>query len=287
MTHPQRGILYPARLPQFSRLPAAEELKDLVRWFWIPEWSLEAGRSSRQRLIAFPACNLVVESRSTGGLNTGVEGPTAADGLVEFSGPTTKTSFRDLSGKGWAVGALLKPAGAAFFAGRTQPPSKLAALQNSSLYLNEPKLWASVTNVMTGSGADGKKSSNYRENAVAAFQAFLMSNTGPPSGEALLANRLSELIENDKQVIKVEDAAAKLNISTRTVQRLAQRYVGLSASAMIRRRRLQEAAETIRLEPKTDLSALAAELGYFDHAHLSHDFQRILGISPSAYRRAL
>ena len=82
-----------------------------------------------------------------------------------------------------------------------------------------------------------------------------------------------------------EDAAARLAISVRTLQRLTARYVGLPPTAMIRRRRLQEAAERVRLDSTIDLATLAAELGYADHSHLTKDFQRVLAMAPSEYRR--
>src|SRR5690349_17674242 len=75
------GVLYPARLPTFARLPPPDVVAGLVRWFWIPEWQIPPGRSSRQHLIAFPACNLVVEP-----------------GGVGLAGPTTRGSYRDLTG---------------------------------------------------------------------------------------------------------------------------------------------------------------------------------------------
>ena len=100
-----RGILYPARLPSFHRLPAPAPVADLVQWFWIPEWNIEPGRTSRQHLIAYPGSNLVVQS----------------DGVV-CSGPATKAAHRDLAGRGWAVGALLRPAAVPLF---TDDPSGL------------------------------------------------------------------------------------------------------------------------------------------------------------------
>ena len=51
--------------------------------------------------------------------------------------------------------------------------------------------------------------------------------------------------------------------------------------------RLQEAAERVRTHPDVDLAAVAAEFGYADQAHLAHDFRRVLGITPSSYRRDL
>ena len=87
-----RGILYPRRLPTFHREPAPTGLEDLIRWLWIPRWSLPEGFVSRQEILPFPASNLVVEP----------------DG-VTLAGPATRVSHRDLSGSGWAVGALLRP----------------------------------------------------------------------------------------------------------------------------------------------------------------------------------
>jgi AraC-like DNA-binding protein len=54
---------------------------------------------------------------------------------------------------------------------------------------------------------------------------------------------------------------------------------------MIRRRRLQEAAERVRAGQDTNLSAVAADLGYADHAHLANEFRSVLGFTLSAYRR--
>ncbi len=53
---------------------------------------------------------------------------------------------------------------------------------------------------------------------------------------------------------------------------------------MIRRRRLQEAAERLRTNPDADLATVAAEFGYADQAHLSRDFRAVLGLTPSSYR---
>jgi AraC-like DNA-binding protein len=55
---------------------------------------------------------------------------------------------------------------------------------------------------------------------------------------------------------------------------------------MIRRRRLQEAAQQLRIDPRTSLAELAAQLGYADQAHLTADFRAVLGFTPSAYRSA-
>ena len=62
-------------------MPAPNEIAHLVRWFWIPEWDIEPGRTSRQQVLAYPASNLVIQE----------------DG-AELVGPTTRLSYRDLAG---------------------------------------------------------------------------------------------------------------------------------------------------------------------------------------------
>src|SRR5699024_2385478 len=93
----ERGILFPSGLPTFHRVPAPQELAHLVRWFWIPEWQLSPGETSRQEILPFPACNLTVQ-------------PPHVGPEVGLTGPATRVLHRELRGRGWAVGALLRPA---------------------------------------------------------------------------------------------------------------------------------------------------------------------------------
>jgi AraC-like DNA-binding protein len=257
MTGDTRGVLYPAAAPTFHRLPAPDRVAALVRWFWIPQWDIAPGRVSRQEVLAFPACNLVVE-------------PT----LVGLAGPTTRRSHRDLSGSGWSVGALLRPAAVPHV---TADP---AALRDRYQALDLPELHRAVTAAMTAEGAGDRR----RAGAVDAFADWLVASLPPPGADGLLANALAELVDGDPTVLQVGDAAFRLGVSARTLQRLARRHVGLSPAAMIRRRRLQEAAERLRTDPDADLATVAAELGYADQAHLCRDFRAVLGFTPSSYR---
>ncbi|MGC4765091.1 helix-turn-helix domain-containing protein [Micromonospora sp. DT46] len=253
-----RGVLYPARLPTFDRLPPPDAVRQLVRWFWIPEWQIQPGRSSRQHLIAFPACNLVVEPDAVG-----------------ISGPTTGSSHRDLTGTGWAVGALLRPAAVPHLV------ADPAALRDRYEAVDLPDLHARVHREMTG---PGDRRTRHRR-AVDAFAGWLSEAIPPPNDEALLANAMAEAIDTDPAIRTVEDAAVRVRLSTRSLQRLAARYVGLPPSTMIRRRRLQEAAERLRTDPDTTLAAVAADLGYSDHAHLANEFRSVLGLSLNSYRQ--
>ncbi len=240
-------------MPEFRRIRPPQGAVDLVEWFWIPEWDIERGRSSRQHVVAYPALNLVV-------------GPEA----VELTGATTRAGFRDLTGRGWAVGALLRPAAVCALVGN---PS---ALVDTSETVDAPELQDAVTRAMRGE--------ERHAGAVAAVSAWLVRRVGPLTPVAVQANEMADLLMTDATILRAEDAAARLRMSLRTLQRMTHRHVGLPPAAMIRRRRLQEAAQRIRDDPGADLARIAAELGYADHSHLTNDFRAVLGVSPRAYR---
>lgn len=84
--HDGRGVLYPARLPDFQRILPTEQLRQYVSWYWFSRWDIAPGRISRQQLLPFPQMNLVVQL-----------------GGVTISGPSSGASHRDLRGAGWAV----------------------------------------------------------------------------------------------------------------------------------------------------------------------------------------
>lgn len=264
------GVLYPARLPEFHRLPPSGAAVDLVGWFWIPEWDIGPGRSSRQHVVGYPALNLVVEGGVESGVGSGIE-QAGARRTVTLSGATTRASHRDLRGTGWAVGALLRPAAVAAL---THAPADLV---DAEVEIGAPELAREVAAAM--SSGEGN-----RERAVAVLSDWLVRRVGEIDASARQANRLVDLLMSEDGADSVEEVAARLAVSMRTLQRVAHRYIGVPPAAMIRRRRLQRAAESLRQDPAIDLADLAASLGYADHAHLTRDFRRTLGIVPRTYR---
>lgn len=247
--------MYPDRLPVFHRFAAEGEAADLASWFWTSQWSLEPGSCSRQELLAFPACNLVVETDRVG-----------------LSGPSTRASHRDLVGVGWAVAALLRPAAVPGF---TADPT---TLRDQYVELSEPELHRAVA---LSIGSDGP------EAAVGVLSRWLLGRAGAMSADAQMANEMARVIGTDAAVRTLADVCDRLAVSERTLHRLARRHVGLTPAVMIRRRRLQEAAERVRTDPDADLASIAAELGYADQAHLAREFRQMLGFTASDYRREL
>lgn len=255
MTDDWRGILYPERLPTFHRRPAPGRLAELARWFWIPRWDLPAGHTSRQSVLSFPACNLVVQPAG-----------------VTIAGPTTVCSHRDLRGTGWAVGASLRPAGVAVLG--LIP----AELRDAEVPFDAPDLRHAVTDAMAGSDEAAAN-----DVAARAFGDWL-AGLPAPTERGRLANAMEERVAGDRGMTRVAQLAAAMKLSERQLQRLARDHVGLPPLAVIRRYRLQEAAQRLRDHPEVTVAEVAADLGYADQAHLAADFRTVLGLRAGEYR---
>lgn len=249
-----RGVLFPSKLTEFKRFPAPRGAVGLVQWFWVPEWDLEPGVVSRQLIVSYPALNLVVEPQG-----------------VLLVGATTRVGERELRDTGWAVGALLKPAAVPALT------SDARSLVDTELTFDAPDLHARVVTAMAGGG-------NRHENAVQVFARWLRARAAVVPPAARHANGLVEVLIEEGGANTPAEAAARLSVSTRTLERMTHRYIGLPPAAIIRRRRLQEAAQAVREKPELTLSVIAADLGYTDHAHLTADFRSVLGFTPSGYR---
>ena len=209
-------------------------------------------------MLPFPASNLVVET----------------DGVF-LVGPATGGTHRDLRGTGWAVGALLRPA--AMPALITDPRS----IRDVEIAVDMRHLHETVASAMTDSAE-----ATATRNAAHAFATWATVNLPFPDQDGLLVNTMEDLIATDRSIVRVEQVAEHLGLSIRHVQRLARRYVGVPPLAIIRRYRLQEAAQRLRNNPSAFVADIAHELGYADHAHLCADFRGVLGFTPRAYQQS-
>ena len=292
-----RGHLTPGPHATVVRLPAPDDVAHLVRQLWIPEWDLPAGERAEQLVLGYPASNVVVEP----------------DG-VALHGPTSRASTRVLTGRGWAVGALLRPAGVLLF---TEHP---ADLLDGSAPVSAPGLRSAVAEAMAGVGPAGRRARpadplggtesvsapglraaaagavagadpagrHLRAASLLADHVRTLAAGVPPSAarDGALANRMVDLLEAGTVARSPAALARQLHVSERSLQRLAARFVGMPPQLLLRRRRLQEAAERMRADPAADLGALAAELGFADQSHLTREFRSVLGATPRGYGRA-
>jgi len=85
--------------------------------------------------------------------------------------------------------------------------------------------------------------------------------------------------------VRIADVARESGMSRERFSRAFRREFGLSPKTFARLRRFARTLRIRRQEPSLTGAALAAQCGYFDQAHMIHDFQEFSGSPPSSLWR--
>jgi AraC-like DNA-binding protein len=85
---------------------------------------------------------------------------------------------------------------------------------------------------------------------------------------------------------RVHRVTEKIGMSQRRVAQLFHEQVGVSPKTFHRVRRFQHTLARLHGVRQVDWADLSVACGYYDQAHLSRDFRRIAGMTPSAYLAA-
>jgi AraC-like DNA-binding protein len=235
-------------------------LLDLVRNVWVVRWDVP--RPLVQRVLNYPALNVVTEAGPQ------VDGPHHT-GLY---GPTPRVSTRTLDDAGWAVGVLFRPAATPLLTDLAERD----LLGADVVYSHSP-----AQAIATHMADDGD-----RESLATILTGWLAPLADRVDDAGRLANRASELAEHDPEILTAAALADAVHASPRTVERVVRRHTGFTPKQLIECRRMQTAATRLYLEPDTELTVLAADLGFADQAHLTRRYRSIIGETPSATREA-
>ena len=85
-------------------------------------------------------------------------------------------------------------------------------------------------------------------------------------------------------IVNVKDLAKSHHISLRQLERRFKNYIGLTVKEFSSIVRFDNAKKSIASFTKTSLSEIAFNTGFFDHSHMTNEFQRISGENPSHFR---
>ena len=81
----------------------------------------------------------------------------------------------------------------------------------------------------------------------------------------------------------VRQLAARLGLGERQLERELDRHVGLRPKMLLRIARFQRALSVARADETLSWSAVAARAGYYDQAHLTHEFRRFAACTPAEF----
>ena len=259
-----RGPLLPTGTgwAHVERINPGPRLSELVGHYWVARWEIPAGARHEQRILTYPACNLVIEN-----------------GVGTLYGPVSRLSTKRLSGSASALGVLLRPA-----AGALLSPRPIHEIVDSSLPEGEFGLDCAVP-IDTALHAGGTPEQQQAA-AIGHFEKWLLARLPDGADEdGLLVNRICRDIESTPGLQRVQQLTERWQIGERRLQRLVRSRLGLTPKWLLQRHRLQEAAALIGRGMGPDLSHVAYALGYADQAHFTRDFAAVTGMSPGEYMR--
>lgn len=104
------------------------------------------------------------------------------------------------------------------------------------------------------------------------------------SGHARLDHRVAEALDCLAET-GVAQAARRLGVTPRTLQRLLRTATGQEPAAWAQLARVRRAGRAVAAAHDAQLADLAADHGYADQSHMTRAFRRWLGITPAGLRR--
>jgi AraC-like DNA-binding protein len=255
-----KGVLAPAQARKMFRMERylpPPELAAFLDHFWIVEWDLGDRPPHVQRTLPYPCVHVVFDSAQSG-----------------IWGVPTGAFDYELKGAG-------KVCGLRFRAGAFRPLLKrpLHTITDQVLALSAIFPWddAAAQRAVLDTADDA--------GMMAAATRLLAPLLPAPDGQAERIGAILKMVETTPGLTQVEDLAAAAGLGVRSLQQLFSEYVGVSPKWVIRRFRLHEAADRLANGIDPDLAALAQRLGYFDQAHFTSDFRKLVGQTPAHYRQ--
>jgi AraC-like DNA-binding protein len=240
---------------QLDRVPASPDLADLVERHWLVSWELPPGRRASVTLLPHPCVNLVFDR-----------------GVVAVAGVGSERFTYVYEGTGRVFGVKFRPGAFRPFLG-----GPVSALTDQT----RPLWWSDAADLARDLGAAPDLSA-----LVTVAERYLRAHWPAPDPEVAEIGRIVHALLHDRTVTRVDEVCARFGVSPRTLQRMFQRYVGVSPKWVLRRYRLHEAAARLAEGTAGSWAEVAAELGYFDQPHFIRDFTRAVGMTPVAYADA-
>jgi len=262
--HSIRGIVHAAAGKNkfsLSRFEPGPLLHPFVEHYWSVRYDLPPGITHTQTVLSFPSVHLAFEHDDDGR-------------RALIYGIPKRPFVRKLRGSGRVLGVKFRAGG--FFPFWQKDISQLTGttVDAAQLFGSEADRWSRLV-------LDAEDAAAMARQAEDALLTRLPSR----DVQSELAHRIVQEAMRDRDIIKVEQLVERTGMSIRQLQRLFRKYVGVSPKWVIKRFRLQEAAERIEREASTSWAELAMQLGYFDQAHFIKDFKSVLGVSPAAYKK--
>jgi len=254
-----KGVVAPALAAskfRMARYLPPPDLAPFIEHAWIVEWDLRGQPPFVQRTLPYPSVHLAFDH-----VRTGVFGVTT--GAFDYT----------LTEAGKVCGLKFRPGGFRGFLGHA-----LHTITDQVLPLSAVFPWDDAAAQALVLDAPGDAA------MIEAANTLLRTRLIAPDPQVERIAAILRTVETTPGLTQVEALAEGAGLHVRSLQQLFSEYVGVSPKWVIRRFRLHEAADRLAHGEAVDLAGLALSLGYFDQAHFTSDFRRLVGQAPGHYR---
>jgi AraC-like DNA-binding protein len=255
---------------QYFEFPAPAPLADVVRCVWL--LSDTATPCAEPQPVVPDGCAEIV-------LNL-------ADQFRRLDGDSWETQPRSMV-VGQITGAVvIAPTGAVDIVGiRLQPWGATSVLPIPASELRDVLVPLDV--IAPGMARDLpdelQQETDPQARAALVFRHLMRQSHRTPTRQPARARAIVNEATQSTDALTVRALAARLGLAERQIERELNRHVGLRPKMLLRIARFQRALSAARADESLSWSAVAARAGYFDQAHLTHEFRRFAACTPSQY----
>lgn len=223
-------------------------------------WLLSGFRTQQETITLIPKGDITLLLNLGEAIRSKNYGPAVSHGGMYLVGTMLRSDEQFLQGESRLLGIQFKPGAFTHF------------------YRYEPmnRLTNQVQEFPRQLFPDIKKTIRY---FVPYLDRFFLDRLSPPRHP--LQSLVTDIERHGGQ-IKAAALARKYFITPRQLERQFNEQIGISPKEFINLTRFRFAFEKIQqLQTSRRLSDIAWECGYYDHAHLSNDFKRYTGTTPT------
>ena len=252
-----------ARHVALRRVECADALSPWVENYWRLRWDLPPRATFLSATLPHPSCNLTVEH---GGIRH------EAEDRVVVTGVVTRRFEVTVRDAGWVFGAKFRPGGLAALIGSSARELRDRTVPAAALLPED------LVRALDQLGPDVSD-----EDCRDRFDELLKElTTAPDPAYDSVLEVVSTMLE-DRSLLKVSQVEGRVGIRERRLQRLFSQYVGVTPKWVLARYRMHDVVTELDDGYDGSLADLAARYGWYDQAHFTRDFTRLVGTSPGTY----
>ena len=233
-------------------------LNDFIERFWY--WKGHSASHSLERILPTGTVELVIDLRSARTCKSVLSGPRSRSSIIQ------RTSQDEL------LGIHFRPGGVFPFLS-----TPIGDLRNVSVGISDH--WGEDRASQLLYLLDRAAAPERRFKVLEAWMTNAASR--PLCRHAAVSFAINELKRNPN--LSMSRMAAKANLSQRRFIQLFSEEVGLTPKLFSRIQRFNRVVHAAAFSHQVDWSEFAMRFGYFDQAHLIHDFNEFSSLTPTEY----